>query len=122
MKALRIAAATAAAAFLMSGSSARADDITASKLQGWLDQGDEPREMALVALNSYAQAFVVANSFVKTKGQPRMICQPQKLAIAAEQSARILADYLKRRPDTASLPAPIVLLIALEDTFPCAPD
>ena len=51
MKALRIAVATAAAAFLMSGSSARADDSTASKLQGWLDQGGEPREMALVALN-----------------------------------------------------------------------
>lgn len=69
------------------------------------------------------QSFLWANEYSAGKGRPRLYCQPDHLALTAQQYVAIMSNYIHRHPETgkanfASFEG--LLLNALVDTFPCA--
>lgn len=77
------------------------------------------KQVILVAINSYSQAYVIVNAKLKNEGQKPMFCQPPTLAITAEQASDILARYSEKKPHFKDFPFGLVLLAALIDVFPC---
>lgn len=68
------------------------------------------------------EGFGWANSSLVKRGATPLYCPPPKLAITADQTMTILEKFLTEDADAyiSGLPPGIVLLLALERTFPCA--
>jgi hypothetical protein len=76
-------------------------------------------ELSQGYISGMGQAFVFANEYLSVAGQRRIYCPPGKLGITQDQYLGILEQYLKTRPDMNSQPAPLALLLALREAFPC---
>lgn len=86
----------------------------------FLDQIDGGNTVALVVLDGYANGMSWANTDLKLRGLPPLFCEPDRLAITAQQNADILRRYVDGAGAAlAEDPAGLVLLYALKDTFPC---
>ncbi len=71
---------------------------------------DEGNEWYKLALASYSNAFLWANTqVIKDKGTP-LFCQPAKLALAVEQDVSILKNYVKGNPETGDSPVGLVFI------------
>ncbi len=60
-----------------------------------------------------------ANSALSHDHHQRLYCAPGKLAITDEQDVDILRRHVKEHPEHQTAPYGLVLLLALELTFPC---
>lgn len=115
----RVWASALAIAFSLgvASSPARAEP-SAKEVLSLIDKGDQ---VALLILDAYSNGMDWANSELQSRNTPRLYCAPRNLAITANQTADILRQYLKS-PDgsvTSHLPAGLILLRALQATFPC---
>lgn len=64
-------------------------------------------------------AYGWVNAEFADRGLPILFCQPQKLAVTADQAISILEKYGERNPELMVHPANYVLRMALADVFPC---
>ena len=62
----------------------------------------------------------MANVLMKNRGQRPFYCAPDKLGLRAQQVGAIFSDFVDDHPDVKDTLPVIVLLVALQDTFPCA--
>jgi hypothetical protein len=74
-------------------------------------------------LSTTGQGLLVAQSIYKRNGYPYLYCQPAQMAIAPAQYIEILAGYIDRhgrgREQFDMGTASVLLVNALEETFPC---
>lgn len=83
------------------------------------------RAYATIAVGSAGDAFMWANTALKTRGDQPLFCPPEKLAIKNEQYLDILQRYVQDRPSVgtdSSAVFPYALLRALVEVFPCPPN
>ena len=60
-----------------------------------------------------------ANAYLVSRGNPPLYCQPENLAITANQAGDIIERYVKKIPGNKNTSMDTVLLHALIDVFPC---
>lgn len=73
---------------------------------------------ALVAeLQGMSDAFAVANSFLRIKGQAPLFCVGRGLKEG--EHVEILEAHVRRYPDQRRAPTPIALAYAMVARFPC---
>lgn len=102
-----------------STSPALADDLpTAREHINWLAD-PETKQLATISVHSYSQAFNIANSAIYIETGEKLFCQPEKLALTAEQAVSMLKKYVAEKPEHADEPMGIVLLLAFKTVFPC---
>jgi hypothetical protein len=65
------------------------------------------------------RGFEWANADLTSRKQPALYCAPGNLAVVGQQYIAMLEQQVSKRPDQGKLPASIVLLRALKETFPC---
>ncbi len=68
------------------------------------------------------RGFEAANAELEQRGQPRLYCQPEHMAITPDQYVSFLTNYAARTPASRALQSSffsLVLLKALADVFPC---
>ena len=88
--------------------------------RAFLDHIDRGDAMVLQVLNGYDGAFSWANAQLHTKKQQRLYCQPMTRAHEPKEVVEILRAFIKAHPGKADAPAPVALLLALEEKYPCA--
>lgn len=62
-----------------------------------------------------------ANLHLIRKGQAPLFCTPHVSPPSAEQSIDLIKRFVKDNPDAGKEPWQVVLLLALEETYPCQP-
>ena len=62
-----------------------------------------------------------ANLHSTAKGQEPIFCAPHVFHPSAEQSVDLIRRAVKNNPDAGKEPWEAVLLLALEETYPCPP-
>jgi hypothetical protein len=62
-----------------------------------------------------------ANAILKSKGQPGLYCQPERLTLTMDQIETITRDFVDRHPNARDSHIAVVVANALADTFPCSP-
>jgi hypothetical protein len=80
---------------------------------------DNKSELVVLLLHSYAQGMEWSNTELESQGKAPLYCAPSKLAINGEQHADIFRKHVKDNPYVGKYPAAMVLLDALQATFPC---
>jgi hypothetical protein len=100
---------------LMFGAPARAEADASTFLAG-IYGGDATM---LMVLNGYANGISWANSVLAHRGQPRLFCPPDDVAISPEQNAEMLRRYVRDNPRARTVPAGLAMFLALEASFPC---
>ena len=116
MRTLKTAVAGAFAIVCVACASPAQAEADANFFISKIDSGDA---VSRLVLSSYGYGFTVANTRIMLdKGKP-LFCQPGFLTLTDEQTATILRDYIKRRPQAGTHPAAIALLYAFQETFPC---
>ena len=113
---LILAAALAGAALISSPASAEPD---ASTFLQRIDQGGAQGEIAKHTLSAYENGLGWANAHLENEGQRRLYCPPGQLALTPDQVVDIFRRFVARNPEAGNSPAGMVLLFALQDTFPC---
>lgn len=87
------------------------------------DGGDEKdRALALTAIGREADGFGWINTYLRVSRKTTpAFCQPPDLLITPEVAIGILRRKLAERPNLGPQPFGAVLLIALQQAFPCSP-
>ncbi|WP_435199208.1 hypothetical protein [Qipengyuania sp. 902] len=75
--------------------------------------------LAQVILHVVSLSLSAANADLESKEQPKLYCVPIHLALTPEQNRGIFEDYLARSPEMGEFPYFMIMLSALQDTFPC---
>jgi Rap1a immunity proteins len=65
------------------------------------------------------RSSVWPNARLHLDGRPQLYCEPKMLALTSEQDISILRRYVKEHPETKDKPAGVVMLLAMQDIFPC---
>lgn len=81
-----------------------------------MDRGDRIPGALLVA---YTDAYGWVNLALEKEGRPLLYCVPPKLGLMPEQAGGILRRYVKTHPRKGKYPASMVILEAMQETFPC---
>lgn len=105
-----------AALALVAAHPARAEASADEFLKG-MNRGDD---MSTVLLLAYTVGFSWANTELQMAGRPMLYCVPPKLALRREQAGSILLQYVKAHPKSRTFPAGMVMLDAMQQTFPCS--
>ncbi len=115
---MRVFAGTLASLTMLIASPVYADlplDFTLEQLEN--DKG-EASATRMYLLGIY-DGFSWANAALSNRGQKKIFCQPEKLAITADQVISIYIRFAKKWKGDANLPAGIIMELALEEVFPC---
>jgi hypothetical protein len=59
------------------------------------------------------------NAALSAEGQRKLFCSPDKLNLVDDQYVRVMRDFLKKVPAIRKETPSLVLLLALQATFPC---
>lgn len=98
----------------------RAEQTTGQDLLDSLNGKNETiKQVTMVMLNSYTQAYMYSQAIRSAREEPLDICIPGKLMVDGNVATNAFEGYLQRNPEKAKLPAPLVMYMALEETFPC---
>ena len=91
-----------------------AADVTAQQVVDGKD-----REAIKVYAKGVGTGILASNTYLTHIRQNEMFCLPPGLTLTPEQYISSIEELLKRRPHAATEPAPVVMVIALIDMFPC---
>ena len=80
---------------------------------------DAGSEVHLLYVNTVGETLGWANAVLSAQSQDPLYCQPPRLTITDEQYMQILRSHVSAWPAMGAEPAPLVVLDALRDTFPC---
>lgn len=84
------------------------------------DQGDpNVRIAAEMTIFGAAEGLAWANAELSHHKEPRLYCQPEKLAITKDEAMNIFQKAVSDHPTDADEPFGFVMMRALEETFPC---
>jgi hypothetical protein len=81
--------------------------------------GLESRQLYERILGATSNGISWASTKAMHDGQPGIFCTPNNLALADQQDIDILRRHVFSHPDHAKYPYGLVLLLALQETFPC---
>lgn len=70
-------------------------------------------------VNGMGNGFLAANAMLERDSKTLLYCQPQKLGIAPEQYISMVGDKISKNPKFGSITFEHVLLLSLQETFPC---
>jgi hypothetical protein len=81
-------------------------------------------EMTTAYINGMGAGFTWANGRLNARGMPKLFCTPRSLSLNANNYIDILDKQISRMsqketPGLDDLPIGFVLLLGLEETFPC---
>ncbi|MGN3974207.1 Rap1a/Tai family immunity protein [Tsuneonella sp. SYSU-LHT278] len=110
----------AAAAFMMLifAQPAHAEG-TAKEFIALLDTGGATGESATIFLVGVSIGIGWADTELADRGQSRLVCEPEKLGLTPDQTVDIFRRFLAENKDLDDLPAGLIMLNALIETFPC---
>lgn len=77
--------------------------------------------VAAMYLDGVGNGILIANAEAQRAGKP-LYCSPTKLALTMDNYANIVSDQLerlKKMPDLDEKPVSVLLMVGLEETFPC---
>ena len=80
------------------------------------------REQVTIMISSAGEAYGWANTELLDRKQSPLYCPPKKLAVTKEQYVEILSKLVDGHPKVKTEEFrswPVLLLKALQDTFPC---
>src|SRR5579859_7962650 len=80
----------------------------------------EVKDLKKFGLSETENGMSWANTELRARGQPRLYCVPEKMAMSPDQADTILRSYLDEHPEQAKYPVALILLRAMEETFPCS--
>ena len=83
-------------------------------------QGDEG-DLVKIYLAGVVDGYGWANAKLSNNGEKLLFCQPAKLALQPDQIVSIFMAFAKKWRGDSKAPAGIIMLLALEETFPCEP-
>jgi hypothetical protein len=81
----------------------------------------EYRSFNKIYLKGVSDGLVAYNASMIGSGKKPLFCLPPKLALTGEQAADILVRTGDAYSNPNDIPISIILLIGLEETFPCKP-
>jgi hypothetical protein len=116
MKSIQLLA--AAAALMLTTQPVHAE-ATAREFADMLRQGGQDADTARVFIHAVGNGLGWANTAMAKRGDQRLFCVPNKLGLTVDQSVDIFSRFLKENPKAGEYPGGMVMLIALETTFPC---
>ena len=61
-----------------------------------------------------------ANAALKFQKQKPLYCEPEKLALTAEQVIDLIRKEVQARPSSGMFPWPAVMIRTLQNNFPCS--
>ena len=82
---------------------------------------EKPKQgkLAETILHVVSHSLGAANAELEFDGKAPLYCVPDRLALTVEQNRSIFEVYLSRAPEMGELPYFMVMLSALQETFPC---
>jgi hypothetical protein len=96
--------------------------IDAARLISDYDSGDaQQRRNIEDTVHAMEGGMGWANLQAKQKGQAPFFCAPYVFHPSAEQLIDLIRHVVKNNPDAGKEPWELVLLLALEETYPCQP-
>lgn len=84
-----------------------------------LEKGGQNAQWTKSILHSYVAAFEWSNAMLSNRGDQELYCQPPEFVSVAEQNVEIFKRFVKDAPASAKEDAAMVMLFALQRTFPC---
>ena len=117
---LRLAVVGTAAMLALAPAPAKAEP-SAKGLLALIAKGGQYEMTGTYVLQAYYDGYLWANAYVenKTNKKGHIYCPPRNMIMQADQTHSILVEYIKAHPDKADLPAGMVVLLALQETFAC---
>lgn len=79
----------------------------------------EKAPLAEIILHVVSLSLGAANAELHINGRDPLFCVPANLALTPDQNRSIFEDYLERSPEMGEFPYFMIMLAALQDTFPC---
>jgi len=107
----------AAAGGLVVSATAHAE-ATAKEMLAQIES-NEGHVLATAFIAGNANGLSWANTELRDRGLKPLYCQPPTLSITPDQDVQIMRDHIRRYPKLADFPAGVVMMIALQATFPC---
>ena len=104
-----------AALFITSHSSA----LTPRLYQENEDKGEPVRTLNKVYLTGAIEAIVATNNALRGLYRPPIYCQPQTVDLEPEQVKDIVTKMASRLHFSDDTPVADILLVGLQDAFPC---
>ena len=96
------------------------DEMSAAALLTKYDGANaEGRECVQLVVGYTENGLSWANAYLQHKGEAPLYCQPERLALTAEQSIDILRRYVNDHPAAGNEPFGLGLFDALQETFTC---
>ena len=96
------------------------DEMSAADLLSKYDGANaEGRECVQLVVGYTENGLSWANAYLQHKGEAPLYCQPERLALTAEQSIDILRRYVNDHPAARDKPFGLGLFDALQETFTC---
>lgn len=95
------------------GEAAEAQTITAQQA---MDMKNSEISLYLIGVG---HGLSWANAILQNRKQPLIYCEPGNFAMVGQQYVGMLETFLKKRPDLKPEPAAVVMMMALQDVFPC---
>ena len=82
---------------------------------------DKPNqgELAATILQVVSHSLGAANADLEFAGKAPLYFVPNQLALTVDQNRNIFEVYMSRAPEMGELPYFMVMLSALQETFPC---
>ncbi|MDL2409949.1 hypothetical protein PY650_30905 [Rhizobium calliandrae] len=102
----------------LAGSAGAQEDATVKAFVRYAQANDRFRDVVAAA----GRGLEAANSELERRGQPKLYCQPDHMAITPDQYVSFLANYTERNPQAGTMQAAfysLVLLYAMVDVLPC---
>ena len=85
-----------------------------------IDKEDDVSALGEAILLGLESAYSWSNATLGNRGGKLLYCQPENLAITRSQLKDIFERFVEEHNELADEPAGLVLLLALEETFPCS--
>jgi hypothetical protein len=87
---------------------------------GFLEEyGDGESLLPRLYIRGIGEGISVYNALKQSEDGSQFYCPPEKVGLVDGQYVAILRSFVAKMPDTKKLPLPVVLLVALQDAFPC---
>jgi hypothetical protein len=77
------------------------------------------REIVMALVSGTQDGISWANTALNHRKQPPLYCQPDKLTITTLQMIDMIRRTIKEKPKLGDYPLGMVVLVTLQDSFPC---
>lgn len=107
-------------AFLLSSTAVKADPDSSWVVDA-LDKSGQESDIAKGYLLGAVDGLSWADARLFNRQHKHFYCQPKSLALQPAQIFSIFKSFVSKNPEQRSQPAGFVMLLALQDVFPCGP-